>query len=124
MRSPCFMRSPRLVAASAAALLVLSLGVTACGGSSSGGSSSASADSAKQALVDDLMAQLEGDGTITDEQKTCLRDQFGGFTIDELTTIKDSSDGSNVPQALQDKVVNMVLTCVGGQTGAPSPSAS
>ncbi|MGI9197671.1 MAG: hypothetical protein ACR2KE_09455 [Candidatus Nanopelagicales bacterium] len=108
----------------AALLATLSFGVTACGGSSSGGSSSAAVDTEKQGLVDELMTQLEGDGTITDEQKTCLRDQFGGFTVDELKTIKDSSDGSNVPQALQDKVVNMVLTCVGGQTGAPSPAAS
>lgn len=120
------MRSKRVLAAAAATLTVLTLGLTACGGSSSDSSSSDASgggDSAKTALVDELMAELEGDGTITAEQKNCLRDQFNGFTLEELQTMKDSTNEDDVPQALQDKVINAVLGCV-MPSDAASPAAS
>ncbi len=121
------MRSKRVLAAAAATLTVLTLGLTACGGSSSGGDASGDAsgggDSAKTALVDELMAQLEGDGTITADQKNCLRDQFNGFTLEELQTIKNSTTDTDVPQALQDKVINAVMGCV-MPSDAASPAAS
>ena len=118
------MRSKRVLAAAAATLTVLTLGLTACGGSSSDSSSGGSGgDSAKTALVDELMAELEGDGTITAEQKNCLRDQFNGFTLEELQTMKDSTNEDDVPQALQDKVINAVLGCV-MPSDAASPAAS
>ena len=99
------MRSTRVVAAVAASLTVLTLGLTGCGGGGGG-------DSEKQALVDSLMNELSGDGTITEDQKSCLRGKFDEFTVDELNTLKNSQNDSEVPQALQEKVINMVMECV------------
>ena len=114
------MRSPRVLAASVAALAVISLGLVACGGS---GGDSGGADSEKQAVVDQLMSELSGDGTITEDQKNCLRGKFNDFSIEDLKTIRDSQSDTEVPQALQEKVINMVMECVMPTEGA-SPSAS
>ena len=108
------MRSTRVLAATAAALTVVSLGLAGCG--SAGGSGG---DSQKQALVDELMTQLGNDGSLSDTQKNCLRDQFNGFSVDELTQLKNSTTDTDVPKELQDKVINAVMGCV-----MPSDSAS
>ena len=113
------MRSSRVLAASAAALTVLSLGLAGCGGSSSSGGG----DSEKQAVIDQLMSELSNDGTITDDQKNCLRGKFDEFSIEDLKTIRDSSSDTEVPQALQEKVINMVMECV-MPSDAASPMAS
>ena len=87
-------------AAAAAALLTL----TACGG---GGDSTTD----NSALVDELMTEI-GDEGITKGAKDCIKQGLSGFSTEELTALRDGETDADVPVELQNKVIEMMTTCV------------
>ncbi len=87
-------------AAAAAALLSLS----ACGG---GGESSTD----NSALVDELMAEI-GDQGMPEGATNCIRDGLSGYSTEELTALRDGETDADVPVELQDKVIELMTTCV------------
>ena len=89
------------MAAAAAALLTL----TACGG---GGGSSTTDNSA---LVDELMAEI-GDEGMPEGASECIRTGLSGFSTEELTALRDGDTDSDVPAALQEKVVALLTDCI------------
>ncbi len=111
----------RIVALGLAAALSLSVGLTACGVSGSDGASGGG-DSEKQALVDQLIGELESSGNVPPEQVACIKEGFNGFTVEELTTLRDSEDSGEVPTELQDKILSVVTACVAGESASPAPS--
>lgn len=115
------MRRSRIVAIGLAAALSLSVGLTACGGSGSGGASGGG-DTEKQALVDQLIGELESSGDVPPEQVACIKEGFNGFTLEELTALRDSEDSGEVPAELQDKILNVITGCVLGESASPAPS--
>lgn len=86
----------------ATALLTL----TACGGG--GGDDT----SQRQATLDGLMAEITADGDITQEQQACMRSGLEGYSDDELTSLQDSGNESEIPLDLQDKVITLVTGCL------------
>ena len=115
------MRRQRIAALGAAAVLALSFGLAACGGSSSGGDSGGG-DSAKQAVIDELIAELEQDGNVPAGQVACNKEGFNAFTIDELTLLRDSETDTEVPTELQDKILELITGCVLGESASPAAS--
>jgi hypothetical protein len=87
-------------AAAAAALLTLS----ACGG---GGESSTD----NSALVDELMAEI-GDQGMPEGATNCIREGLSGYSTEELTALRDGETDADVPVELQDKVIELMTTCV------------
>ena len=87
-------------AAAAAALLSLS----ACGG---GGESSTD----NSALVDELMAEI-GDQGMPEGATNCIREGLSGYSTEELTALRDGETDADVPVELQDKVIELMTTCV------------
>ena len=116
------MRPSRLAALGAAAVLTLSVGLTACGGSSSGGDASASGDAQKEAIIAELVADLESGGEVPPEQVTCIKSGFNDFTVDELTLLRDSETDTEIPAELQDKILNLITGCVVGESASPAAS--
>lgn len=115
------MRRQRIAALGAAAVLALSFGLAACGGSSSGGDSGGG-DSAKQAVIDELIAELEQDGNVPAGQVACIKEGFNAFTVDELTLLRDSETDTEVPTELQDKILELITGCVLGESASPAAS--
>lgn len=111
------MRRSRIMALALAVALSLSVGLTAC----SSGGSSGGADSEKQALVDELIGELEASGDVPPEQVACIKEGFNDFTVEELTALRDSEDSGEVPTELQDKILNVITGCVLGESASPSP---
>jgi hypothetical protein len=87
-------------AAAAAALLTL----TACGG---GGDSTTD----NSALVDELMTEI-GDEGMPEGAKDCIKQGLSGFSTEELTALRDGETDADVPVELQNKVIEMMTTCV------------
>ncbi len=87
-------------AAAAAALLTLS----ACGG---GGETSTD----NSALVDELMAEI-GDEGMPEGATECIRDGLSGYSTEELTALRDGETDADVPVELQDKVIELMTTCI------------
>jgi hypothetical protein len=44
--------------------------------------------------------------------KDCIKQGLSGFSTEELTTLRDGQTDSDVPAELQDKVIEMMTTCV------------
>ena len=88
------------MAAASAALLTLS----ACGG---GGDSSTD----NTALVDELMAEI-GDEGMPEGATNCIRDGLSGYSTEELTALRDGETDADVPVELQDKVIELMTTCI------------
>ena len=107
------MKRARVLTMGAAALAAAALVLTGCGGSGGGGD--------KEALVNELMSEIEQDGSITQEQKACLRGKFESFSGDELALMKNSENQEDIPAELQDRLVNAITECVmvGMETTAP-----
>lgn len=107
------MKRARVLTMGAAALAAAALVLTGCGGSGGGGD--------KEALVNELMSEIEQDGSITQEQKDCLRGKFESFSGDELALMKNSENQEDIPAELQDRLVNAITECVmvGMETTAP-----
>lgn len=108
------MKRARVLTMGAAALAAVSLVLTGCGGSGGGGGDS-------EALVNELMSEIEADGDLTQEQKDCLRGKFGTFSADELMLMKESENQEDVPAELQERLINAITECVmaGMETTAP-----
>lgn len=108
------MKRARVLTMGAAALAAAALVLTGCGGSGGGGGD-------KEALVNELMSEIEQDGTITQEQKDCLRGKFESFSGDELALMKNSENQEDIPAELQDRLVSAITECVmvGMETTAP-----
>ena len=87
-------------AAAAAALLTL----TACGG---GGDSTTD----NSALVDELMTEI-GDEGMPEGAKDCIKQGLSGFSTEELSALRDGETDADVPVELQNKVIEMMTTCV------------
>lgn len=104
------MRTRRFLATGAAALAVMTFSLTGCGGGDGGGGGGEGSDQA--ALVDELMQEIEGDTPLADEQRTCLRDSFGSFSTEELTTLKETGSDTDIPADLQEKVITAVTLCI------------
>lgn len=106
------MKRARVLTMGAAALAAVSLVLTGCGG---GGGAD------KEALVNELMTEIEADGSLTQEQKDCLRGKFESFSGDELSLMKDSENEDDIPAELQERVINAITECVmaGMDTTAP-----
>ena len=67
------------------------------------------------------MTEIEADGSLTQEQKDCLRGKFESFSGDELSLMKDSENEDEIPAELQERVINAITECVmaGMDTTAP-----
>jgi hypothetical protein len=98
------MRRTRLATIATAAAAAALLTLTACGG---GGDSTTD----NSALVDELMAEI-GDEGMPEGAKDCIKQSLSGFSTEELTTLRDGQTDTDVPVELQDKVIEMMTTCV------------
>ena len=122
------MRRPRIAGLCGAAALALSLGLAGCGGGgdSSGGSPESAGqeqvDSQKKAVIDELVGELEATGDVTPTQIACLKDGFNGFSLEELTLLRDSEEGTEVPADVQDRILTIVTGCVLGESASPAAS--
>jgi hypothetical protein len=99
-----FMSRSRLATIATAAVAAALLTLTACGG---GGDTS----NDNSALVDELMTEI-GDEGMPEGAKDCIKQGLSGFSTEELTTLRDGQTDSDVPAELQDKVIEMMTTCV------------
>jgi hypothetical protein len=98
------MSRSRLATIATAAVAAALLTLTACGG---GGDTS----NDNSALVDELMTEI-GDEGMPEGAKDCIKQGLSGFSTEELTTLRDGQTDSDVPVELQDKVIQMMTTCV------------
>ena len=96
------MTSQRIALAAAGVLSATALVLTGCGG---GGSSDNSA------LVDQLMQEIGSD--MDDATKTCIRDELNTYSTEDLEFLANSESDAQIPKELEDKVVNMMMTCLG-----------
>ncbi|MFM7210817.1 MAG: hypothetical protein ACKOYQ_02260 [Actinomycetota bacterium] len=115
------MQRSRVAALGAAAVLALSLGLSACGGSSSGGDTGGDS-AAKQQLIDELVGELESGGAVPPDQVACIKQGFNDFSVEELTVLRDSEADTEVPTELQDKILNLITGCVLGESASPAAS--
>jgi hypothetical protein len=53
-----------------------------------------------------------GDEGMPEGAKDCIKQGLSGFSTEELTTLRDGQTDSDVPAELQDKVIEMMTTCV------------
>jgi hypothetical protein len=83
----------------AGVILALPLLLAACGG---GG------DSEKQAILDDLRAELITSGA-TEEQADCVMGTVDDFSVEDLKILQD--DAATPPQEIQDKVLAALSEC-------------
>lgn len=97
------MRHSRLATAAVAAAAAAMLTLSACGG---GGSSSDNS-----ALVDELMAEI-ADGDMPAATQECIRNGLSGYSTEELTILRDGEADSDVPVELQNKVIELLTSCV------------
>lgn len=98
------MRPVRALTIVAGFMAVASISLTGCGG---GGSSSDNS-----ALVDEIMQEIGNEG-LDDNALSCIREALGGYTTEELETLKNGETDADVPAELQTKVVDMMMTCIG-----------
>ena len=97
------MSRSRLATIATAAVAAALLTLTACGGGDTSTDNSA--------LVDELMTEI-GDEGMPEGAKDCIKQGLSGFSTEELTTLRDGQTDSDVPAELQDKVIEMMTTCV------------
>lgn len=98
------MSRSRLATIATAAVAAALLTLTACGG---GGDTSDD----NSALVDELMAEI-GDEGMPEGAKDCIKQGLSGFSTEELTALRDGETDTDVPVELQDKVIEMMTSCV------------
>jgi hypothetical protein len=78
-------------------------------GSACGGGGESSTDNS--ALVDELMAEI-GDQGMPEGATNCIREGLSGYSTEELTALRDGETDADVPVELQDKVIELMTTCV------------
>lgn len=98
------MSRSRLATIATAAVAAALLTLTACGG---GGDTS----NDNSALVDELMTEI-GDEGMPEGAKDCIKQGLSGFSTEELTALRDGETDTDVPVELQDKVIEMMTSCV------------
>lgn len=99
-------RTARIVTAGAVAVL---LALTGCSNSDSGDPAQ------RQASIDSIMATLTDDGSFTDEQATCVRSGLESYSEEELVILDTAERGEQVPEDLQDRVLEMLNGCLLGE---------
>lgn len=97
------MRDQRIVTVAAGVLAATSLVLTGCGGGSS---------SDNTAVVDQLMQEI-GDEGIDETARSCIRDSLMGYTAEDLDLLANGKSDADISPELQEKVVNMMMTCLG-----------
>ena len=94
-------RTARIVTAGAVAVL---LTLTACGSSGD--------PAQRQASIDSIMTSLTEDGALTDDQATCVRTGLDAYSDEELVVLDTAERGQEVPEDLQDRVIEMLNGCL------------
>jgi hypothetical protein len=57
------------------------------------------------------MAEI-GDEGMPEGAKDCIKQGLSGFSTEELTALRDGETDTDVPVELQDKVIEMMTSCV------------
>jgi hypothetical protein len=94
----------------AAAALSAALVLTGCSGGDSGGDSAQ-----RQASIDSIMSTLTDDGSLSEEQSTCVRSGLEAYSDDELVILDTAERGADVPEELQERVIEMLNGCLLGE---------
>jgi len=102
------MSATRISRIAASGAVVVLLALTAC--SSAGDSTGDPAQ--RQASIDSIMAMLTEDGTLTDVQASCVRTGLDAYTEEELVILDTAERGKEVPEELQDRVIEMLNGCL------------